>query len=153
MKEDAFRQEIISTICKFFILRLFSNYFASGHGFQLKHESTNVTPQMIYRMGELGECGGTFTTLLSGDITSPSYPDYYPHNTDCIYTISQPNGTVIMLNLLSMDIENHSTCASCASDYLEIRDGPSDDSTLVGKLCGSVIPAPIQSTQNQMWMK
>ena len=150
MKEDAFRQEIISTICKFFILRLFSNYFASGHGFQLKHESTNVTPQMIYRMGELGECGGTFTTLLSGDITSPSYPDYYPHNTDCIYTISQPNGTVIMLNLLSIDIESHITCSY---DYLEIRDGPSDDSPFLDKLCGSEIPAPIQSNQNQLWMK
>ena len=131
-------------------LRFFSNYFASGHGFQLKYESTNVTPQMIYRMGEIGECGGTFTTLLSGDITSPSYPDNYPDNTDCIYSISQPNGTVITLNFLSMDIESHSTCAY---DYLEIRDGPSGDSTLLGKLCGSEIPDHIQSSQNHLWMK
>ena len=130
------------------IFRFSSNHFESGLGFELEYESTNVS-QWTYGSGI---CGGNFTTQ-NGIFISPSSPDNYPHNTDCIYTISQPIGTVIMLNLLSMDIESHSTCASCASDYLEIRDGPSDDSTLVGKLCGSVIPAPIQSTQNQMWMK
>ena len=148
MKEDAFRQEKISTICKFLILRFFSNYFASGHGFQLKYESTNVTPQMIYRMGELGECGGTFTTLLSGDITSPSYPDYYPHNTDCIYTISQPNGTYVNISFLSMDI----SCQGTPSDYIEMRDGNSEDSPLMGRFCGngSNVPAFMQTTQNHL---
>ena len=102
-------------------------------------------------MGEIGECGGTFTTLLSGDITSPSYPNNYPDNTDCIYTISQSAGTVILLNFLSMDIYIH--YRTCGYDNLEIRDGPSGDSPLLGKLCGSDIPDPIQSNQNQLWMK
>ena len=100
-----------------------------------------------------GACGDSFTTP-NGIITSPSYPDNYPDNADCIYSISQLNGTVIMLNLLSMDIEMDIEMHwDCGYDYLEIRDGPSDDSTLLDKLCGSEVPAPIQSSQNQLWMK
>ena len=138
-------------ICKFFLHRFvstngFQDSMDNGHGFQLKYESSNVFQGMINRFDE---CGGYFSTP-NGNFTSPSYPDNYPANEDCIYTISQPIGTVIMLNLLSMDIESHSTCGF---DYLEIRDGPSDDSPLLGKLCGNVIPAPIQSVQNQMWMR
>ena len=132
------------------IFRFSSNHFESGLGFELEYESINVS-QWTYGSGI---CGGNFTTQ-NGIFTSPSYPDNYPDNTDCIYSISQPNGTVIMLNFLSMDIESCSGwwCADNCPDYLEIRDGPSDDSSLLGKLCGSEIPAPIQSSQNQLWMK
>ena len=96
-----------------------------------------------------GTCGGSFTTA-QGHMSSPSYPNYYPANEDCIYTISQPADTVILLNFISMDIESHSTCYY---DYLEIRDGPTDDSTVLDKLCGSEIPAAIQSSENHLWMK
>ena len=97
----------------------------------------------------IGACGGSFTTP-NGILTSPSYPDNYPNNADCVYTISQPTGTAIVLTFYSMDIEDDS---SCDYDYLEIVDGSSADSPLLGKLCGREIPAPIQSTQNQVWMK
>ena len=102
----------------------------------------------------LGSCGGNFSDE-HGHLSSPSYPNYYPTNTDCIYTISQPRGTVILLNFFSMDIQwlGHYNGQYCHNDYLEIRDGPSDDSPFLGKLCGSVIPAPIQSSQNQLRMK
>ena len=113
-----------------------------------------------------GACGALFTTP-HGIFTSPSYPDNYPDNGDCIYTISQANGTVILLNFLSMDMEGYGLFRDCDGDidtetwysdcqyddYLEIRDGPSNTSLLLGKLCGSEIPAPIQSSQNQMWLK
>ena len=99
-----------------------------------------------------GTCGSSFTTA-HGHMSSPSYPNNYPGNDDCIYTVSESTGTVILLNFLSMDIHKYSWDSSCDYDYLEIRDGPSDDSPLLDKLCGSEIPAPIQSTQNQLWMK
>ena len=106
----------------------------------------------------MGTCGGSFSTPY-GILTSPSYPDnYYPANADCVYTISQPTGTVILLTFHSMDIENACTEIECeyeynCLDYLEIRDGSSAASPLLGKLCGSEIPAPIQSSQNEVWMK
>ena len=96
-----------------------------------------------------GKCGGKLTTP-NGILTSPSYPNNYPDNADCVYTISQPTGTVIVLTFQSMNIEYESTCDF---DYLEIRDGNSGDSPLLGKLCGSDIPAPIQSSHNHVWMK
>ena len=114
------------------------------------------------------KCGGYFSTR-NGTITSPSYPGNYPSNADCIYTIAQPTGTVIMLNFLSMDIESHDCdydyydyCDPCSydyigtpsGDYLEIRDGPSSDSPLLGeKLCGNEIPSSIQSSQNKLWIR
>ena len=118
-------------------------------GFKLEYESTNVS-QWSYNFGA---CGGSFTTP-QGIFTSPSYPDNYPYNADCTYTISQSNGTVSLLNFLSMDIEyDENLCGGCSCDYLEIRDGPSDYSSLLGKLGGSQIPAPIQSSQNHLWME
>ena len=50
---------------------------------------------MTYR---IGECGGSFTTP-SGILTSPLYPDYYPKDADCVYTISQPKSTFLTLTL------------------------------------------------------
>ena len=102
--------------------------------------------QWIYN---IGECGGSFTAP-NGILSSPSYPDNYPDNANCVYTISQPAGTAIVLTLHTMDINYSNTCTF---DYLEIRDGSSAASPLLGKLCGSEIPAPIQSSQNQVWMK
>ena len=98
-----------------------------------------------------GACEGNFTTP-NGVLTSPSYPDNYPDNEDCIYTISQPTGTVILLNFLSMDSENRPWSDTCY-DYLEVKDGASEVSPLLGKLCGSEIPAAIQSSENHLWMK
>ena len=124
-----------------------SNFDDNGLGFQLIYESSNVAPQMTHRSGM---CGGSFRTP-NGIFTSPSYPDNYPNRADCVYTISQPKGTVILLNFLSMEIQISSN-GNCY-DYLEIRDGPSKSSPLLVKLCGNEIPDPIQSSQNLLWMK
>ena len=104
-----------------------------------------------------GKCGGNFTSLYDV-FTSPSYPDVYPNSADCVYTISTPSDTYIILTFRVIDIN-----ADC-NDYLEIRDGSSIESLLLtsaeshliketGKLCGSNIPAPIQSTRNQMLIR
>ena len=94
-----------------------------------------------------GKCGGTFTNL-NGLLTTQSYPDNYPYDEDCVFIISQPNDTIIILTFHSMQIED-----ACNSDYLEIRDGSSAASPLLGKLCEEETPAPIQSSQNQVWMR
>ena len=99
---------------------------------------------------DVGACGHSYTAP-NGFLFSPSYPENYPDNADCYYTISQPTGTVILLNFLSMDIQIYSS--GYCPDYLDVRDGASEVSPLLGKLCGSEIPAPIQSSQNQLLMK
>ena len=94
-------------------------------------------------------CGGSYTSL-SGAIKSPSYPNPYPDNADCIYTISLPIGTIIGLSTETFDIEHGS---DCSADSLEIRDGVSEDSPTLGKFCGTDLPSSIQSTQNNMWIR
>ena len=127
--------------------RFASNYyFGTGLGFQLGYESTDIT-HWSYKYGE---CGGNFTTP-NGRLTSPSYPEKYLKNADCIYTISQPTDTIIVLIIISIDLNGGSDCIY--SDYLEIRDGSSVGSPLLDKLCGNEIPPPIQATQNHVWMK
>ena len=50
-----------------------------------------------------------------------------------------------------MDID----CNGITSDFMEIRDGNSDISPLMGKFCGdeTIIPPEMTSTQNQLWIR
>ena len=98
----------------------------------------------------VGACGGNFTAQ-QGTLYSPSYPDNYEQNSECIYSISQSPepGTVILLTFQSMNMPVQTTCW----DYLEIRDGSSQASPLLNKICGKNIPAPILSSHNNLWMK
>ena len=42
---------------------------------------------------------------------------------------------------------------TCNDDYLEIRDGYSAVSPLMGKFCGTNISRTIVSTQNNLWLR
>ena len=95
----------------------------------------------------LGACGGKFNTS-SGLLTSPSYPDKYPDYAYCYYTISQPMGTYITLEAVFFDLY----CGKSCLDSLEIRDGNSENSPLMGKFYATDLTAPIQSSQNHMWI-
>ena len=128
--------------------RFHSNYLENGHGFKLLYESTDVS-NWSYRSGV---CGGNLTTQ-NGFLASPGYPENYPNEADCIYTISQPPGTIIHLKFHSFKIEHSSECRECSCDFLEIRDGGYDTRPVLGKLCGYEIPPYVQSTQNQVWLK
>ena len=99
----------------------------------------------------LGKCGGNFEAER-GLLTSPSYPSNYQNNKDCVYTISQPNDTFIRITILKLDIFARSS-AACYLDFLEIRDGSSSESPLMGELCGSGTPLPLKSTQNNVWIR
>ena len=57
-------------------------------------------------------------TGSSGMITSPNYPNDYPHGRQCTWTITAPQGNQILLNVTDFAMEYH---ANCNYDYLEIR--------------------------------
>ena len=137
----------------FLTFRFFSNSFESGMGFQLRYEFTNVSDNTF----RIGTCGGSFTTP-NGVFSSPSYPGNYPDGANCIYTISQPSGTVIQLKSLDMDIsqgcrQGYGYAHWICCDYLEIRDGPYGYSRLIDKRCGNRTITSIQSTRNNLWMR
>ena len=81
-------------------------------------------------------------------IISPNHPNDYNNNMDCQTTIRFSAGERISIQFLAFDIEENS---ECVWDWLEIRDGDSADSSLLGsKLCGDTNPDPIESTSNTL---
>ena len=118
------------------MLRFKSNYDGNGNGFEIEYKAFNFT------------CGGNYSNQ-SGVISSPLHPNPYP-TADCVYLISQPTGTYVNISFLTMDIDCQET--NSESDFLEIRDGESENSPVIRKLCGngSNVPAFISTTQNHM---
>ena len=125
-----------------FTFRFHSDSRNNAPGFQLEYSSIAL----------LTDCGGNYTNA-SGLLTSPSYPNQYPLLAHCIYLISQPNGTYVNISFISMDVNCQKTHSS--HDYIEMRDGKTEDSPLMQKFCGneSEVPAFIQTTQNHMLLR
>ena len=59
-------------------------------------------------------CGGNLEED-HGIIQSPGYPGNYPHNRDCVWTVSTTPGRTITFSLGQVNIEHHS---NCSYDYL-----------------------------------
>ena len=93
-----------------------------------------------------GSCGGVFKEQR-GHLSSPSFPNHYEKDKTCIYEISQLENTYIKLEILQFNLTYETTCND---DFIEIRDGYTEESPLIGKFCGDKNPAFIQSTQNQI---
>ena len=100
---------------------------------------------------------GDYSSLM-GTLTSPFYPKAYPDDTECVYTISQAAGTFINMTIIMFDISvidsfGREEYYCKLIDFLEIRDGPSQNSSLIGRFCGTNIPSNIVSTQNLLWIR
>uniref|UniRef100_A0A4W6DZH6 CUB domain-containing protein n=1 Tax=Lates calcarifer TaxID=8187 RepID=A0A4W6DZH6_LATCA len=108
----------------------------------------NPNPDVCCFLGDPG-CGGTFTDS-EGIIISPNWPNDYAHNRQCIYLIRLPAGERVALNFTHMNLESHS---NCLFDYVEVRDGRTETDPLIGKYCGSTLPAPMTSSSNFLWIR
>ena len=97
-------------------------------------------------ISQIGKCGGNFTTS-SGAITSPSWPKGFSTNETCSNKISLPSGTYVNLTVLVFQLGDYN------SAYLEIRDGGSEESPLMGRFWGSDIPSTMLTTKNYMWIR
>ena len=119
------------------------------------HECNNGRDESKDLCKYSGKCGGNFNTS-NGFLTSPSYPDKYPNKADCIYTISRPTNMFIKLTIKTYNSEHCDEDYDDVDDYMdyvEIRDGSSEESPLIATFCGSNFPRTIQSTKNHIWMK
>ncbi|XP_037612385.1 cubilin [Sebastes umbrosus] len=116
-----------------------SDFSVTDRGFHITYTTSPSDPG----------CGGTFTDS-EGIIISPNWPNNYAHNRQCIYLIRLPAGEKVALNFTHMSLETHS---SCTFDYVEVRDGRMETDPLIGRYCGSVLPAPILSSSNFLWIR
>ncbi|XP_073674791.1 bone morphogenetic protein 1a [Garra rufa] len=130
---DKLPEPIISTDSRLWIeFRSSSNWV--GKGFSAVYEAI---------------CGGE-VKKDNGQIQSPNYPDDYRPNKVCVWKITVAQGYHVGLTFQSFEIERHD---NCAYDYLEVRDGNSESSPLLGRFCGYDKPDDIKSSSNQLWMK
>lgn len=103
----------------------------------------------IFSLFLSSDCGGVLNEQ-NGEITSPGYPSSYPLNKQCTWVISAPDGESIELLFREFELEKHS---NCRYDYLEIRDGDEPQMPLIGKFCGDLVPAPVRSSGNAVYIK
>ncbi|XP_051907425.1 bone morphogenetic protein 1-like isoform X2 [Hippocampus zosterae] len=94
-------------------------------------------------------CGGE-VVRDSGQIQSPNYPDDYHSNKMCVWKVTVAEGYEVGLAFQSFELETHD---SCAYDYVEVRDGGSARSPLLGRFCGCDKPDDVKSSTNQLWIK
>ncbi|KAE8580208.1 hypothetical protein XENTR_v10024356 [Xenopus tropicalis] len=119
-------------------IRFTSDYARQGAGFSLRYE--------IFKTGS-EDCSRNFTNS-NGTIESPGFPDKYPHNLDCVFTIVAKPKMEIILQFLTFDLEHDPLQAGegdCKYDWLDIWDGvPSGP--LIGRYCGTKTPSEIRSS-------
>lgn len=93
-------------------------------------------------------CGGRFFSK-SGTIHSPGWPSNYPHSRNCTWVINAEPNKQIELTVQSFELE---TLYSCNNnyDFLEIRNGDSLTSPLIGRYCSNEIPKTFRSLTNKL---
>ncbi|XP_054626233.1 neuropilin-2a isoform X2 [Dunckerocampus dactyliophorus] len=93
---------------------------------------------------EASQCRGVFDASEAGYITSPGYPLEYPPHQNCQWVITAPEPSQrIVLNFNPhFEIER----LDCKYDFIEIRDGTSENADVLGRHCSNIAPAPIISS-------
>uniref|UniRef100_A0A8C8SXH3 Neuropilin n=1 Tax=Pelusios castaneus TaxID=367368 RepID=A0A8C8SXH3_9SAUR len=119
-------------------IKFTSDYARQGAGFSLRYE--------IYKTGS-EDCSRNFTST-NGTIESPGFPDKYPHNLDCTFTIMAKPKMEIILQFLTFDLEHDPLQVGegdCKYDWLDIWDGIPQVGPLIGRYCGTKTPSEIRS--------
>uniref|UniRef100_H2ZK52 CUB domain-containing protein n=1 Tax=Ciona savignyi TaxID=51511 RepID=H2ZK52_CIOSA len=87
----------------------------------------------------------------TGLIKSPNFPSNYPKNIECKYRVnSGVTSNSIAFLFLAFNLEPN---PQCRYDYLQVFNGPTTTSRLIGKYCGVTYPNSITQTTSDMSMK
>ena len=65
-------------------------------------------------------------------MSSPNYPDTYPHNLRKMDIIEVEEGLVVAMQFTAFNLQS---CSSCGCDHVTIKNG--DGTTLMEKTCGT----------------
>ncbi|KAG8147707.1 hypothetical protein E2320_022485 [Naja naja] len=91
-------------------------------------------------------CGGDYNAS-NGYLASEGFPEHYPHSKTCTWTITVPEGQVVMLSFRVFDLEPD---PKCRYDYLEVFNGNAAlESQTLGRYCGTFRPGAILATHRQ----
>lgn len=88
---------------------------------------------------------------MSGNFTSPNFPNIYPNNINCHWSITLEAGYRIKLFFPVMDLEGRNSLSDeCDYDSVSVYDGDSQADALMGRWCGREQPPSIISKGNQL---
>ncbi|XP_033326417.2 cubilin [Megalopta genalis] len=118
------------------VLHFHSDGAGQDSGFQIHYSAIEGIPG----------CNGVYTAYV-GTITLPSYKSSYHENMECDWRIQLPVGERVRITWTKFGLEYSNTCKF---DYLEIYDGPSNESPLLGRYCGQTLPPSLKSTSNEV---
>lgn len=106
-------------------VHFFSDLSYAGRGFHATYKSIPA------------KCGGNFT-MLSGNITSPNYPNNYNAHTYCQWLLRTEPSHSILFKFSDFELE-----PDCATDTVQIYDGSEiSGNKLLFKKCGTHATAP-----------
>nr|XP_044991063.1 cubilin [Jaculus jaculus] len=114
--------------------------------FQFEILNTNSRVSFTY---QLAGCNREYNQAF-GNLKSPGWPDSYDDNLDCTTVLKAPLNHTISLFFHSFGIE-HSR--DCENDFLEVRNGHDSSAPLIGKYCGSLVPSPVFSQNNELYLR
>ncbi|XP_013175197.1 PREDICTED: cubilin-like [Papilio xuthus] len=129
---------------------------SSTNRIMIKFESDNSIRETGFALSysfvdERSHCGA-FLVKSHGVIYSPGWPHVYEPNRDCIWTITVPIGQQIKLNISQFDLERPIRDKCDLGDYLEIRNGATEQTPLIGKYCGKFKSKRIISAANTLYL-
>ncbi|KAH8286857.1 hypothetical protein KR018_002895 [Drosophila ironensis] len=97
--------------------------------------------------GLQNSCGGNITSPR-GSVSSPNYPDSYPANVECVWTIDTRPGNALVVIFEALDIvpSDH-----CNADFLELRTGVQGQ--LLGLFCKKNMTSLPRLVKSPLWIK
>ncbi|KAH7944175.1 hypothetical protein HPB52_016715 [Rhipicephalus sanguineus] len=94
------------------------------------------------------ECGDALVGKRGiGIVMSPGYPLQYPHKSSCWTLINVDPGRVIVMRFKDLALEADELCTF---DYVEIFNGPSEDSPSFGRFCTDSQQRTLRSTTSSV---
>ncbi|XP_075164329.1 cubilin [Haematobia irritans] len=138
---DAHKPESFLSHSRGLTVKFVSDSTDSMDGFEFEYEFVDGKNQ----------CNGNIHSS-TGKLNTPNWPGNYTEDLDCTWIINTPPGTQLELQVERFDLE---PSTNCSNDWLEIRNGGSNHSSLMGIFCGnySRIPHAIPSFTNQMYVR
>ena len=133
----------------FFHTFRFRPYSGMGaHGFKIMYEAPDCPDGTLESSAFCsGQCRNSYYDR-TGTLTFPHNLGESMKRINCAYDIIQEQGSYIKIKEVNISLP-------CGIAFLEIRDGPHEDSPLMGRFCDEnyFLPAKFASTQNHVFIR
>ncbi|XP_043273312.1 cubilin-like [Venturia canescens] len=115
-------------------------------------------PREVFKMEykEVGmACGGSYTLGASVhdqvQFNSPNYPNIPPPFTECTWTFRATHGERLSLHFIErFDL---ASSMNCSREYVEVRDGGTEFSKLMGRFCRDTAPSSMTTNSDMLHVR